>query len=111
MRVDAVVHPLTTEPEGRVVGTSDGILASDAITSDRGSGRPIRADEVALRIDYDSRRQTKILATGVEHAPAGGCKGHVIDKGINAVAALDRVPKWGVASGLDRGAIILRSRD
>src|SRR5262249_37451460 len=108
-RVDTIVHPRTAE-----VTASHGGGATDAIASDRGSepkDRGIRADDIALRVEYYPSRPAKILKIGVERSPGCGCKGHVINKSIDAVSAQHRVPNWGVASGLDRDPIILCSRD
>src|SRR5262249_1767930 len=68
-------------------------------------------DEVARGVDYDPSRKTKTLGIGVEHAPACSCEGHVINKSMDAVSSLDRVPKRGVAAGLNGDPVILCSCD
>jgi hypothetical protein len=93
-RVDTVVHP-TGPTEIRVVGPGDGIRAFDAIASDLSSQPPatgIRADEVALRVAYDSSRETKVLSVGVEDAPLAVFKRHVVHEDVDAVCTHDRVP-------------------
>ena len=89
-RVDAVVHPLTREIGG--LGTSDGSTAFDAIASDRAS-KPLEFIRRRIRAENDSLCQIKVLDTAVEYALAGGCKGHIIDEGVAAIRARDRLPK------------------
>ena len=115
-RVDTVVHP-TGATEIRVVGASDKVraFAMDSIkgTGDLSSNSPaagLRAEEVPLRVPYDSSGRTKILSGAVEHASPACCKRHVIHEEIDAVCSHHRVPQRCIAARLDGDTVVLCRR-